>query len=340
VPVSDFFWGGFTQRWRRNSACPPTPIPIITTTSTGSSRCRTWTRGSARSRPEGNPRGSRGEDRLRRHHAQAFRVSHAGNARLGDRHVRKTGAGGVRRPARPAAFFRGATTRSPAWATASSANSPPWIETVKSLWPDFPGLRQHDRSQRMPHAAHRPAKRDAVDGRGARAHGRGHQPHRRLLPRDGRAEIAAGAGLLDGFVIWGDVAYKKCTFMSPNYWREYFKPWVAKITARAHANGLPVIYHGCGNVKAIFQDYIDMGIDAYNPLEVKAGMDASTCAAIRPWHRLLRQQRHPGLGIRRPRGHPARGPAQTQRGQGRRLHLPVRPFGEQRRLRPAPTTTS
>ena len=41
-----------------------------------------------------------------------------------------------------------------------------------------------------------------------------------------------------------------------------------------HAAGLPVIYHGCGNGKAIFQDYIDMKIDAYNPLEAKAGMDA------------------------------------------------------------------
>ena len=30
-----------------------------------------------------------------------------------------------------------------------------------------------------------------------------------------KAEIDAGAGLLDGFVIWGDVAYKKSTFMSP-----------------------------------------------------------------------------------------------------------------------------
>jgi uroporphyrinogen-III decarboxylase len=88
-----------------------------------------------------------------------------------------------------------------------------------------------------------------------------------------KAEIAAGAGLLDGFVIWGDVAYKKCTFMSPTYWREYFKPWVARMVEAAHAAGLPVIYHGCGNVKAIFQDYIEIGVDAYNPLEVKAGMD-------------------------------------------------------------------
>jgi uroporphyrinogen-III decarboxylase len=46
------------------------------------------------------------------------------------------------------------------------------------------------------------------------------------------------------------------------------------MTELAHSRGLPVIYHGCGNVKAIFPDYIEMGIDAYNPLEAKAGMDA------------------------------------------------------------------
>jgi len=75
-------------------------------------------------------------------------------------------------------------------------------------------------------------------------------------------------------VIWGDVAYKKSTFMSPAYWREYFKPWVARMVGLAHEHGLPVIYHGCGNVQAIFPDYIEVGLDAFNPLEVKAGMDA------------------------------------------------------------------
>jgi len=99
-------------------------------------------------------------------------------------------------------------------------------------------------------------------------------PYRRIYLEMAKAEIEAGRGLLDGFVIWGDVAYKKCTFMSPNYWRAYFKPWVAKMVEHAHSQGLPVIYHGCGNVKAIFDDYVEMGIDAYNPLEVKAGMDA------------------------------------------------------------------
>ena len=36
---------------------------------------------------------------------------------------------------------------------------------------------------------------------------------------------------------------------------------------------LPVIYHSCGNVKKVYQDFIDIGIDAHNPLEAKAGLD-------------------------------------------------------------------
>jgi hypothetical protein len=40
-----------------------------------------------------------------------------------------------------------------------------------------------------------------------------------------------------------------------------------------HKNNLPVIYHGCGNVHAILTDFIEMGLDAYNPLEAKADLD-------------------------------------------------------------------
>jgi hypothetical protein len=89
-----------------------------------------------------------------------------------------------------------------------------------------------------------------------------------------RAQIAAANGLLDGFVIWGDVAYKQTMLFDPEYWREYFKPWVKAMIDECHQHNLPVIYHGCGNVSLIFEDFIEMGLDAYNPLEVKADMDA------------------------------------------------------------------
>jgi uroporphyrinogen-III decarboxylase len=89
-----------------------------------------------------------------------------------------------------------------------------------------------------------------------------------------RAQIRAAAGRLDGMVIWGDVAYKKGMLFSPAYWRQHFKPGVKALTDECHASGLPVIYHGCGNSKKIFEDFIEAGVDAYNPLEFKAGMDA------------------------------------------------------------------
>ena len=88
-----------------------------------------------------------------------------------------------------------------------------------------------------------------------------------------KAQIEAADGMLDGMVIWGDVAFKQGMFFDPEYWREHFKPWVKKMVDHCHENDLMVIYHGCGNVQAIFEDYIEVGIDFYNPLEVKAGMD-------------------------------------------------------------------
>jgi uroporphyrinogen decarboxylase len=88
-----------------------------------------------------------------------------------------------------------------------------------------------------------------------------------------KAQIKAADGLIDGMVIWGDVAYRKDMFFNPDYWRTYYKPGLKAMIDVCHDNNLPVIYHGCGNVKRIFEDYIEIGVDAYNPLESKAGLD-------------------------------------------------------------------
>jgi uroporphyrinogen decarboxylase len=88
-----------------------------------------------------------------------------------------------------------------------------------------------------------------------------------------KAQIKAAGGLLDGMVVWGDVAYHNGMLFSPVYWREHFKPIVAEIIKVCHGAGLPVIYHGCGNASAIYDDYIEIGLDSYNPLEAKAGLD-------------------------------------------------------------------
>jgi uroporphyrinogen-III decarboxylase len=60
---------------------------------------------------------------------------------------------------------------------------------------------------------------------------------------------------------------------SPDFWRSHFKPIVAEQIRVCHEAGLPVIYHGCGNATPIFEDFIGLGLDSYNPLEAKSGLD-------------------------------------------------------------------
>jgi len=76
-----------------------------------------------------------------------------------------------------------------------------------------------------------------------------------------------------GLVIWGDVAYKNGMLFSPSIWKQIFYPVVKKMCTEFHKMGALIIYHGCGDTRAILDDLIEAGIDAYHTLEVKAGMD-------------------------------------------------------------------
>ena len=87
------------------------------------------------------------------------------------------------------------------------------------------------------------------------------------------AQIRAANGRLCGMYIWGDVAYRNGMLFSPVRWREMFKPHVKALIHLCHLHGLMVIYHGCGNPAAILDDFVEMGLDGYNPLEAKADLD-------------------------------------------------------------------
>ena len=152
-------------------------------------------------------------------------------------------------------------------------NSPAWIDTVKSTHADFPTYgsvcETHEMLWRIV------GSENVMMWIGLYPDQLG-----RFIDRLGqfcidltKAQIEAANGLIDGMVIWGDVAYRKDCLFSPKYWRKYFKPVVTEMTKICHDAGIPVIYHGCGNVNRIFEDYIETGIDAYNPLEAKAGLE-------------------------------------------------------------------
>jgi uroporphyrinogen-III decarboxylase len=74
--------------------------------------------------------------------------------------------------------------------------------------------------------------------------------------------------------VWGDVAFKQGMLFSPQLWRELLFPALKRICAALHDLDTLVIYHGCGNNPDFLVEwFMEAGIDALNPLEVKAGMD-------------------------------------------------------------------
>ncbi|NWF82681.1 MAG: hypothetical protein HXY18_02495 [Bryobacteraceae bacterium] len=152
-------------------------------------------------------------------------------------------------------------------------NSPPWIESVRQVHADFPVFGSVCEGHEMLWRIIGSENTMMWIAEAPERLGRQIERICRFSLELTKAQIKAAGGMLDGMVIWGDVAYKKGMLFSPVFWRKWFKPGVKAIVDVCHEHGLPVIYHGCGNSIRIFEDFIEAGVDAYNPLEAKAGMD-------------------------------------------------------------------
>jgi len=69
------------------------------------------------------------------------------------------------------------------------------------------------------------------------------------------------------------VAYVGGMLFGAPRWREMFKPHVKALIDLCHQHDLMVIYHGCGDARSILDDLAQLGLDGYNPLEAKSGLD-------------------------------------------------------------------
>lgn len=75
-------------------------------------------------------------------------------------------------------------------------------------------------------------------------------------------------------IFWpDDMGYKGTQFFSVEMYREILKPFHKRAVDWAHQKGIKAHLHSCGDVNPLIPELIDIGIDALNPLEVKAGMD-------------------------------------------------------------------
>jgi len=70
-----------------------------------------------------------------------------------------------------------------------------------------------------------------------------------------------------------DMGYKQNQFFSIPMYRELLRPAHQRAIEWAHSKGVHACLHSCGDVRPFLPEFMDMGLDCLNPLEVKAGMD-------------------------------------------------------------------
>ena len=275
IPISDFFWGSFIKRWRKELNLPEDASPynyydldwIVTT-------------------PNMDPF-IRSFETIRENEKEVV-VKTGFLATLRKRFdfpmpefmafdtdtIEKLQALQFDDPADSRRFFSAGDNQIAGVGDGFERNTPAWIETVQKLHPDFPVYGSIiECSECLTRLI---GQENALFWIGMYPDELGEQINRigQFYLDSMKAQIRAANGLLDGMVIWGDVAFRQTMLFDPEYWRQYFKPWVKAMIEECHKNNLPVIYHGCGNVELILEDFIELKLDAYNPLEVKAGLDA------------------------------------------------------------------
>ena len=77
----------------------------------------------------------------------------------------------------------------------------------------------------------------------------------------------------DAITWYDDMGYKGTPFFSNTIYRELLQPFHKKAVDWAHSKGIYARLHSCGDIMPLIPDILDTGIDALNPIEIKAGMD-------------------------------------------------------------------
>lgn len=72
-------------------------------------------------------------------------------------------------------------------------------------------------------------------------------------------------------MVWlgDDVATQQNMMISPNMWRRYFKPRYENIFAQFKKRNpkIKICYHSCGNLSAVVDELIEIGLDVLNPIQ-------------------------------------------------------------------------
>lgn len=80
----------------------------------------------------------------------------------------------------------------------------------------------------------------------------------------------------DSIFWYDDMGYKGTPFFSNTMYRQLLQPYHKKAVQWAHDRGIYAHLHSCGDIMPLIPDILETGVDALNPLEVKAGMEPLT----------------------------------------------------------------
>jgi len=78
---------------------------------------------------------------------------------------------------------------------------------------------------------------------------------------------------IDGIMPCGDLGSSTGLMASPRWYREHVFPWHRAYCEKAHAMGLYVLKHCCGNTNEVVELFPEAGYDAYEGIQHSGGMD-------------------------------------------------------------------
>lgn len=81
----------------------------------------------------------------------------------------------------------------------------------------------------------------------------------------------------DAFSTSDDLGNQRQLMMKPDHFREFLKPYYARIGKLCHELGLHFWLHSCGNNTEIMEDLIEVGLDVFHPVQ-KHTMDETVVA--------------------------------------------------------------
>ena len=274
VPVSDFFWGSFVSRWREELGLPADTSPY-------NYYDLDWQVTMPNMDPHIKPFEMLKETDVdvvvKTGYEATMRKKFADPMpewlEFGVTTIEQTEAFQFDDPWDERRYFSAGDNQLAGVGDSFTRNTPAWIETVKSLRPNFAVFGSVCEANEYMTRIVGPENNLLWVAMYPDEYARFIERTMEFAIGIIQAQIKAADGLLDGMVIWGDIAYKKDVFFAPDWWRAHYKPYLTDMVRICHDAGLPVIYHGCGNVKSILPDFIEMGLDAFNPLEAKADLD-------------------------------------------------------------------